>query len=268
MAGTLIIIGGHEDREGEKIILREVVRRADRRRIVVVGTASEEPEALFEQYRKAFADLGAKDVFCLDVHTRAEALSDGAADPIKNAGAVFFTGGDQLKLTSQIGDTPVFQLSYKVYEQGGVIAGTSAGASVLSDTMLVSGEGDASPKAGDALRMAPGFGFIHGVVVDQHFAERGRMGRLLAAVAQNPKSVGLGIDENSAVVVERSRFRVIGEGGVYVLDGAGVTYSSVAEADDKKPLSIHDVKIHVLAPGDRFDLNPRRPFLPAEPERS
>lgn len=266
MAGTLIIIGGHEDREGDKVILKEVAERAGRKPVVLVAAASEEPEELFKEYRKAFGDLGVKEVIPLRVATRGEALDEAAAEPVKRAGAVFFTGGDQLRLTSQLGDTPVFQAIQQHYRDGGTVAGTSAGASVLSDTMLVSGDSGSSPKGGDAIKMAPGFGLIEGVVVDQHFAERGRIGRLIAAVAQNPKSLGLGIDEDTAVVVERSRFRVVGSGGVYAVDAAGVTFSTVPDAGEDEPLSIHDVKVHVLAPGDRFDLKPRRPFRPADPE--
>src|SRR5215210_1348371 len=206
MAGTLIIIGGHEDREGEKVVLREVVRKAGRRKVAVVTTASEEdPEGLFETYRRAFTDLGVEVVSHVGAKTREEALTDKAVEPLHRAGCVFFTGGDQLRLTSQIGDTPVFESVHKIYHDGGVIAGTSAGASVLSDTMLVSGESASSPKAGDATRMAPGFGLVEHLVIDQHFAERGRMGRLLAAIAQNPKSLGVGIDEDTAIIVERQR---------------------------------------------------------------
>ena len=266
MAGTLVIIGGHEDREGEKVILREFVRRAGRRRVVLVATASEVPEELFDEYRRAFADLGAKDVVGLDVKTREDALADGAVEPLAGAGAVFLTGGDQLRLTSQLGGTPVLGAIRRVYEGGGVIGGTSAGASVQSDTMMVSGEGEAAPKLGEALRLAPGFGFLPGVIIDQHFAARGRMGRLLAAVAQNPASLGLGIDEDTAVVVERQRFKVIGSGGAYVFDAARATFSNVAEADADETLSVHDVTLHALRTGDRFDLNPRRPFRPAAGE--
>src|SRR5437868_1630635 len=198
MAGTLVIIGGHEDREGEKVVLREIAERVGGKRVVVVTTASEEPDDLFDQYRKAFADLGVKEVAHVHEENREDGLSEAAAEPVKRAGAVFFTGGDQLRLTSQLGDTPVFQAVEKLYHDGGVVAGTSAGASVLSDTMLVSGESGASPKGGDAIQMAPGFGLIEGVVVDQHFAERGRIGRLIAAIAQNPKSLGVGLDEDTA----------------------------------------------------------------------
>ena len=150
MAGTLVIIGGHEDREGEKVILREVAGRVGGKRVVVVTTASEEPDELFATYRKAFADLGVKEVVQIHGDTRDDNLDEARADPVRRAGAVFFAGGDQLRLTSQLGDTPVFRAVQKLYHDGGVVAGTSAGASALSDTMLVSGEGGASPKGGDA----------------------------------------------------------------------------------------------------------------------
>jgi cyanophycinase len=266
MAGTLVIIGGHEDREGEKTILREVVNRIGGKKVVVVTTASQEPEESFAEYKKAFSDLGVKEVVHIHGVNREDNLSEAAAEPVKRAGAVFFTGGDQLRLTSQLGDTPVFQAIHKVFQDGGVVAGTSAGASVLSDTMLVSGESGASPRGGDAIQMAPGFCLIEGVVVDQHFAERGRMGRLLAAIAQNPKSLGLGIDEDTAVVVERARFTVVGSGGVCVVDGSGVTFSTVADVENDQPFSVHDACVHCLAPGDKFDLKQRRPVRSAQKE--
>lgn len=266
MAGTLVIIGGHEDREGEKVILREVADRAGRKRVVVVTTASEVPDELFPEYQKAFTDLGVKEIVHVHGINREDHLSEEAAAPLRHAGAVFLTGGDQLRLTSQLGGTPVVEAMKRVFADGGVIAGTSAGASALSDTMMVSGEGEAAPKLGEALRLAPGLGLLPGVIIDQHFAARGRMGRLLAAVAQNPASLGVGIDEDTAVVVERSRFRVVGAGGVYVFDAAAATFSNVAEADADETLSVHDVTLHALRAGDRFDLNPRRPFRPAAGE--
>ena len=192
--------------------------------------------------------LEVKEVVPLNVRTREQALDVAAADPLRHAGAVFLTGGDQLRLTSQLGGTPVLEAIRRVYADGGVIAGTSAGASVQADTMMVSGEGASAPRLGDALRLAPGFSFLTGVIIDQHFAERGRMGRLLAAVTQNPESLGLDIDEDTVVVVERSRFRVVGAGGVYVFDAAAATFSNVAEAGSDETLSVHDVTLHALGP--------------------
>jgi cyanophycinase len=128
--------------------------------------------------------------------------------------------------------------------------------------MVIGGEGEASPGI-SALRMAPGLGLLEGVAVDSHFAERGRFGRLLGAVAQNPANLGLGLDEDTAVLVERGqRFRVLGSGAAYVLDGASIRYSSLSEAHPEGVLTIHGVTLHVLGKGDRFDLVQWRPLDP------
>lgn len=123
---------------------------------------------------------------------------------------MFFSGGDQLRISSQIGDTPVEERVREIHERGGLVAGTSAGASVMSETMLVKGTSGESHKIGD-LHMAPGLGLVRDVIIDQHFAERGRFGRLFGAVAHNPRELGLGIDEDTAIVVEGERFEVIGK---------------------------------------------------------
>ncbi len=275
---TLIIIGGHEDKEGTKPILAEVARRIGAGKLVVTTVASEEPDGLFEEYDRVFRSLGVKHVHELAVADREQARSESAQRVLRGAAGVFFTGGDQLRITSQIGDTPVFERVQEIYEAGGLIAGTSAGASVVCETMLVSGHSEQSATVDDSVRMAPGLGLLKGAVVDQHFAERGRMGRLLGAVAQNPRVIGIGIDENTAIVVEGGKqFFVLGSGAVYVLDGSGVTASNIAEAEEDAVLSIYDVKMHVLSRGDRFDLTERRPGklspraaarkLPPEPER-
>src|SRR5207302_1232133 len=136
----------------------------------------------------------------------------------------------------------------------------------LCETMIVGGGENGSHRIADTLRLAPGLGLINGVIIDQHFAERGRMSRLLGAVCQNPAVLGLGIDEDTSVIVEGGRrFRVMGTGAVYVVDGSPVTYSNVAEADPEQVLSAHDVRLHVLSAGDRYDLEGRRPLRRAEP---
>src|SRR6478735_6065258 len=133
---TLIVIGGHEDREGDKAILAEVAKRVGRGRLVVTTVASEESDELFEEYQKAFSDLGLKRLAHLPINERLEAKGNETLEILEDATGVFFTGGDQLRITSQIGDTPTFQRMQEIYQQGGVIAGTSAGASVMSDTMI------------------------------------------------------------------------------------------------------------------------------------
>ena len=258
---SLIIIGGHEDRTNDKIILGEVARRVGSGKLVVSTVAmARGTDELFEQYEQAFRSLGVKHIYNLEINSREEATREAKVKILDNATGVFFTGGDQVKITSQIGDTPIFQRIRQIYDDGGVIAGTSAGASVLSETMLVYGGDEESHVIGGSMRMAPGLGLIGGVIIDQHFMERGRVGRLLGAVAQNPKNLGIGIDEQTAIVVERGNgFYVLGTGAVYVIDGTEVTYSNVAEEALKKTLSIYDVRMHVLSQGDRFDLITRTP---------
>lgn len=260
-SGTLIIIGGHEEKQREGDILKAVAKRVGKGRLVVATVASREKNGeLAKEYGKVFRKLGVQDIAILDVRNRAEALSEEAEQVLDGATTVFFTGGDQLRITSQLGDSRAYRRIEEIYRQGGTVAGTSAGASVMSETMLVDGDGEVSYKIGSALRMAPGFGLLQRVIVDQHFAERGRLPRLLGAVAQNPAYLGVGIDENSAILVHgEDEFEVLGEGAVYVLDASQVTFSNLSEADQDETLSIFNVKMHVLAAGERFNLRERRP---------
>lgn len=254
-SGTLIIIGGHEDKEGERVILREVAKHLHGGKLVLATVASHEPEGYFETYQGAFGALGVTELY---VQERAETLLPEKQALFDGAAGVFFSGGDQLRITSQMGDTPLEARVHQIFAAGGVIAGTSAGASVMSETMLVRGSSSESHRIGD-LHMAPGLGLIRDVMIDQHFGERGRIGRLLGAVAHNPRMLGIGIDEDTAIVVQGRSFRVIGAGAVYVLDGAGVTHSNIADGGQDRALSLTDVRLHVLAHGDSFNLSTRRP---------
>jgi cyanophycinase len=256
--GPLIIIGGHEDKEGDKVILRAVAERLGGGALVLATIASRAPEGYFESYQKAFADLGVDQLRELYVDDRGEAHDPDKLALFDGAAGVFFSGGDQLRISSQIGDTPIEKRIREIWRRGGVLAGTSAGASVMSDTMMVRGSSSETHRIGD-LQMAPGLGLVRDVIIDQHFAERGRIGRLLGAVAQSPRVLGLGIDEDTALILDGHDFTVIGSGGVYVVDAEGVTASNIAEAESDRALSILDVRLHVLAQGDGFDLRARRP---------
>lgn len=267
--GTLIIIGGHEDKDNEREILKEIAARtdADGKRLVIITVASEEPQELADTYRTIFKKLGVQKIDILDIRSRNEARDEEKLQLLDHTPVVFFTGGDQLRITSQLGDTPIFSCLHKIYLEGGTIVGTSAGAAAMPETMLVGGPDDESEHI-SALQMAPGLGLLPGVVVDSHFAERGRIGRLLGAVTQNPRNLGLGIDENTAIVVEHGQhFRVLGSGAVYVTDGSRITYSSLSEHQPEGILSIHDLLLHVLGHDDRFDLTTRRPIVKIEADR-
>src|SRR4051812_6187076 len=208
--GTLLIIGGHEDKEDEKLILRRFVQLTGSGKLVVATVASGEAKASWEEYERLFRGLGAPHVFHLDVRERADADSVHAQKVLEGATSVFFTGGDQLRITSLVGDTPSYSRIFEIFLDGGVIAGTSAGASLMSETMMVSGGQEGSHRIEDSLRLAPGFGFAKDMVIDQHFAERGRVNRLLGVVAQNPRVLGIGIDENTAIEATTRNFRVLG----------------------------------------------------------
>ena len=264
--GALLIIGGHEEKEGDRPILEEVARRVKEGNgvVTVMTVATQYPEEVGANYTRVFKELGVREVRVVDIRTREDAYNDRSVKSVQDAEVIFFTGGDQLRITSQMGDTPVYHAMLDGHTRGCAIAGTSAGAAVMSQTMLVAGPSDKSSDL-SALNMAPGLGLISGIVVDSHFAERGRMGRLLGAVSQNPANIGLGIDEDTAVVVENDeRFTVMGSGAVYVVDGREITYSTLSEQTSAGVISIFDVRAHVLGAGEQFDLTARRPIIRPE----
>ncbi|CAN7618980.1 cyanophycinase [Phenylobacterium sp. LjRoot164] len=256
--GPLFIIGGGEDKEGDREILDSLAERLAGRKLVIATIASQRPRDYFSTYREVFGELGVTDTAELYLEDRSQSTAPDVLATLEGAAGVFFTGGDQLRISSQIGDTPVERRVREIHAAGGVVAGTSAGASVMCETMLVRGPGSESHRIGD-VHMAPGLGLIRDVIIDQHFAERGRFGRLLGAVAQNPTVLGVGIDEDTAIIVEGDTFNVVGEGAVYVIDGASVSRSNIAEAEPERTLSMFDVSMHVLSKGDRFSLSSRRP---------
>lgn len=259
---VLIIIGGHEDKEKEKLILTAVAERIGGGKLVICTAATSEPEAMFLEYDRIFRKLGLKHVWHLKIKNREDGMDEKNGKILEDADGVFFTGGDQLMITSQMGDTSCYQMIKKIYQNGGMIAGTSAGASVLCETMMVAGNSEQSHRLGDTIKMAPGFGLINGIIIDQHFAERGRVGRLLGAVAQNPANIGLGIDENTAVIVEAERsFYVLGSGAVYVVDCQDVSHSNIADENQEQTLTVFDSRLHLLSQGYEYDLYSRRPAL-------
>jgi cyanophycinase len=260
--GGLIVIGGNENKDGHKPILEEVARRVGRGKLVIATFASEEPRQQWEEYRDVFKGIGVRRIVHVDARTRDHLLANPQLEAADGASVFFFAGGDQLKITSRFGGTPLCEVMRKLYSQGATIAGTSSGAAVMSETMLVAGDGGSSHTSGGTLRMAPGLGLIPGVIIDQHFAERGRINRLLGAVAQNPRLLGVGIDENTAIAFDgHKKFRVLGSGAVYVIDGRNMSYTDVAE-DSGDTASIHGLLLHVLAVEDEFDLDDRLPEPP------
>jgi cyanophycinase len=259
--GALVVIGGHEAKspDDDRVILSAVVERTRRRDgpLLVITAATQLPDEVGQEYIGVFRDLGLDNVEQLDVRTREDANAEACETRVRAASALFFTGGDQLRITSQIGGTRFYDAMLAAFRDGLTIAGTSAGAAAISDTMVVSGSGEESFTA-YGIEMAAGLGLLSGVIIDSHFAERGRIGRLLGCVAENPKNLGIGIDENTAIVVEPDRtLCVLGTGAIYIVDGSDISYTNVSEERAGRAVTIRDVRLHVLAHGDRYSLDDR-----------
>lgn len=260
--GNFIVIGGAEDKEGGREILKRVCNSINKDEdIILISTiATEFPMESLRRYKKVFSELGVRKIENLHIENREDSFKETNSELIRKAALVFFTGGDQLRITSLIGGTPVFNELKRVIEDGGIVVGTSAGASVMSDTMIVQGDDEESPRK-CTLNMAPGLGFLENIIIDQHFAQRGRIGRLLTGIAQNPEVLGVGIDEDTAiVVVDKGIAEVIGNGAVYFVDGSKILYSNVSEQHSDEILSMFNVKLHVLKDGDKFNFLTRVPF--------
>ncbi len=260
--GQLVIIGGAEDKDGDCIILREFVRRAGgvKARIVVMTVATELPREVGEDYLKVFERLGVEDVRIVDTVTREDASSSTYLEAIEKSTGVFFTGGDQARITSILKDTEIDKLLHKRFSEGITIGGTSAGAAMMPDVMIVEGDSETNPRL-EIVDMDRGMAFLPGVVIDQHFAERGRLGRLLSAVAQQPVVLGFGIDENTAIVVNNNELEVIGEGAVTVIDVSAITHTNLDQILKDEDLALCGVKLHILPHGYRFNLSSRQPIL-------
>jgi cyanophycinase len=253
--GTVILIGGAEDKVRDRVILQRFVSLAGgrRARVAVISTASAFGQEAGERYRQVFTELGAASVTPLHASTRAEANDEATARVVRRASGIFLTGGNQLKLASIIGGTKVAEAILAAFRTGAVVAGTSAGASAMSSHMVAFGASGTTPKQRMA-QIAAGLAVLPGVIVDQHFQQRNRLGRLLSLVAQNPSLIGLGVDEDTAGVVGPDRvMEVIGRGSVTVVDGSA-SETDAWEVGGHRPVMISNVVLHSLPAGYRFDL--------------
>lgn len=269
--GPLLIIGGGEDKEKDPEILERFVDllRYERSKpeVGVVTTASVDGAAVFSAYARVFSRLGAGRVEAIGVSRRPHAADPAWLRLLDRLDGLFFSGGDQLRITATLGGSPFHTKLLARHRQGMVIAGTSAGASMMSHTMIVEGDGRESPTR-NTVKMATGMGFWVGAVIDQHFNERGRIGRLLAAVAQNPEILGVGLDENTAIEVrlDESVVEVWGGETVTFVDGRHIEETNASESADSQPLALTGVILHVLPRRYGFDLATRTPVFPAPPE--
>ena len=254
--GHLVIIGGGEDRKHDMEILSRFVELAGgaSARIVVITAASQIADEMWEIYDGAFGTLGVKERTHLEITSREDANSEEFVRKVAEATGIFMTGGDQKRLLALIGGTAMdAEMHTALKVRGATIGGTSAGASAMSGHMLAQGRTDLLPEKG-SVSLGAGLGFLHRVVVDQHFSERQRLSRLLSVVAQNPYLQGIGIDEDTALIIERGvGIEVLGEGAVTVVDGRSMS-TNVAEIKDRATPELIDVRLHLLPAGSKYSL--------------
>ncbi len=263
--GFIIPIGGGEDRVKEMQIHRRFVELsggpdAD---IIVIPTASR-LDRTGPDYNAIFHDLGAEQVEYLPITSRADCDNPEFAEMLDRSTGIFMTGGNQLRLSTILGGTLVAQKIRRQNAAGVPVAGTSAGASIMSEHMIARGAGNASPTE-DSVSLAPGMGLTNAVIIDQHFTQRNRLGRLLAAASYNPFLLGLGIDEDTAAFISPDDvLEVVGSGTVTVVDASELTYSSMWQAKPRESLSLLGLKIHVMSEGCRYDLTNHNAYPPEE----
>jgi cyanophycinase len=256
--GAIVAIGGAEDKIGDEAILQRFVRLCGGRRakLVVIPTASE-ARGTGRRYETLFRDLKAGEVRVLGFDSRAECEDHESLAILEKADGVFFTGGNQLRLSTTLGGTPAARTLRRMNSRGVHIAGTSAGAAFLCEHMIAFGDEGPTPR-GQMVALAPGLGLTNRVILDQHFRQRDRLGRLLTALAFNPFAIGIGLDEDTAAFIGADDvIDVVGSGAITVVDPSGLEHSSLDAAKEKAPVCLIGIKLHILTDGASYDLETR-----------
>jgi cyanophycinase len=278
--GKLLAIGGAEDKGTdletgqihrnnlnffELAILRRIVEEigGENKRIEVITTASMIPIEVGENYLNAFGKIGCKDIGLIHVRNRADAANEEYLERLKNCDAIMFSGGNQLRLTTTFGGTTFLQIILQRYhnEENFLVAGTSAGAMAMSNTMIYEGNAAKAHLKGE-VKITTGLGFMDDVIFDSHFEKRGRFGRLAQAVSSNPSCIGIGLGEDTGVlIIDGNKMEAIGSGLVVILDGHDIRHSNIADIPDGCPISIENMKVHFLEKGNGY-LAIEREFIP------
>jgi cyanophycinase len=256
--GHIVPIGGGIDKVRDPAILRSFVALCGgkRARLVIIPTASSDP-ATGPGYEETFLELGCRRATVVPFETRVDCARDEWLKLVEEADGVFLTGGNQLRLSTTLGGTKLFELLRARHADGLHVAGTSAGAAFLSEHMIAFGDEGGTPRR-RMVTLSPGLGLTNRLVIDQHFRQRDRLGRLLAALAYNPFAFGVGLDEDTAIILAPDdTFEVLGSGGVTVIDPHDVEFSSMDLLKENEPVSLIGVRLHVLVRGARFDLQKR-----------
>lgn len=260
---AVMVIGGAEDKVHGRQILHAFFNRsggADAR-LAIIPCASRDPEAIGNRYREIFTDMGAKSIEIIDIRDRTDDEHPQWQSYIDECTGVFMTGGDQLRLCGLLAETPIMDKIRDRAQAGEItLAGTSAGAAVMGHHMIAGGGSGESPNR-SLVDMTTGLGILPEVIVDQHFHNRNRMARLMSAIAAYPNKTGIGIDEDTCALFENAMsFQVLGKGTVTVVDPTDLSFTNHSDLGMTDPLSIHNLRVHILSPGDRYDLQKRMSF--------
>lgn len=269
--GILVAVGGKEDKENDLDVLRKMPEliNNDNPIIEIITTASGRPNKTGELYLNAFEKISVTNVSVLHIRTRDEANNNEYLDRIQKADIIFFTGGDQLKITSILGGSPILQeIRRKYFNEKCVIAGTSAGATAMPDTMIYGGESHEALCKG-TVQMTGGMGLVKRMIIDSHFIKRGRFSRLMEIVSSNPGYIGLGLGEDTGVIIRNGHIlEAIGNGLVVILDGHGIKYSNISSLKDGEAIAVEGVLVHTLVKGHGFDTLTREYLKPLDLKKS
>ncbi len=267
IGGHLLVIGGAEDKYNERRILKKFLELAggpEHAVILIVPVASDYPEFAADVYTQAFRNLGVANPRVVRATSRQDVVNADAEKLLEGVTGIIMTGGDQMRLVSILGGTELAARIRKlVRETDIVLAGTSAGAAAMSTSMIVRGEPSSHPHK-NAVRLSPGLGFLKNIIIDQHFSERGRISRLITAVSFNPYNLGIGIDENTAIILDgKGVLEVFGQGTSTIVDGSRISFNEIAEVADHEAFSVCGVQFHVLRDGLVYNYLERHPIQPA-----
>ena len=275
--GKLIAIGGNEDKGTEPEpnfeqknnlnffqlqILSRIVQELKNQKsshIEIITTASSIPREVGENYRQSFSKLGCENVHVLDIRNREDAQKPENIERIRNCDGLLFSGGNQLRLSTIFGGTEILHLLHERFQQENfLIAGTSAGAMAMSNTMIYQGSSGGALIKGE-VKITTGLAFIRDVIIDSHFDKRGRFGRLAQAVASNPSCIGIGLGEDTGVLItDNNHLEAIGSGLVIIVDGHDIHHSNIADLSEGSPISIENLVVHVMTKGNAYDLQRRK----------
>jgi cyanophycinase len=275
--GKLISVGGAEDKgtdleQGfiqrnrlnffELGILKRFIDEVGgvEKRIEVITTASSIPVEVGENYLDAFGKIGCKNIGVIDIRKREDVFEEGFINRVKNADGIMFTGGDQLRLTSIFGGTEIYNVLHDRYynQEGFVIAGTSAGAMAMSNTMIYQGKSELAHLKGE-VKITTGLAFMGNVIIDSHFDKRGRFNRLAQAVASNPQCTGIGLGEDTGVIVTGgNNLEVVGSGAVVIVDGRDIRHTNITEVGMGEPIALDNLRVSIMVRGNRYLLKERK----------